>query len=137
MTLPLPDWIPWWGQLALVVVAILFGLAFLLMPFAVFGTRGRLDALEAQLDDIHAEIRMLAMRLPDIDRRVTRPVDPQPRPEPATPATVVGRDTEDWTQVASPHGDPEPILRRPPRQPPSGRAPECTRAEPTLRRPPS
>ena len=27
VTLPLPDWVPWWGQLVIVVVAILFGLA--------------------------------------------------------------------------------------------------------------
>ena len=133
MTLPLPDWIPWWGQLSIIVVAILFCLAFLLMPFAVFGTRGRLDALEAQLDDIHAEIRMLAMRLPDIDRRVTRPVDP----EPAAPAAAPRRGTDDWSQAASPYGDPEPILRRPSREPPPTRTPDRILAEPTLRRPPT
>ena len=75
MTMPpiLPDWIPWWAQLALLVLALLFAVALLMMPFAVFGLKGRLDLLEAQLDDIHAELRMLAMRLPDAEpQRTTR-----------------------------------------------------------------
>ena len=123
MTLPLPDWIPWWGQVAILVAAILFGLALLLTPFTVFGLRGRLDVLEAQLDDIHAEIRMLAMRLPEADRRVARPADAEP---------AARRGTDDWTPPAPSYGDPEPILRRPT----PARAPERGRAEPTLRRPP-
>ena len=76
MTMPpiLPVWIPWWAQLALLVLALLFAVALLMMPFAVFGLKGRLDLLEAQLDDIHAELRMLAMRLPDAEppRRTRR-----------------------------------------------------------------
>ncbi len=65
MTLPpiLPDWIPPWAQLALLVAALVFALALLMMPFAVFGLKGRLDLLEAQLDDIHSDLRLLAMRL--------------------------------------------------------------------------
>ena len=91
LILPLPSWVPWWAQLAILVLAILFGLALLMMPFAVFGLKGRLDFLEAQLDDIHAEIRMLAMRLPDPDRRPARSVEPVPQvqeivPEPMRPA---------------------------------------------------
>ena len=125
MTLPLPDWIPWWAQLAIIAAGVLFCLAILLMPFAVFGLKGRLDVLEAQLDDIHAEIRMLAIRLPEADRRVTRPVDPEP--------AAVRRGTDDWTAQPPSYGDPEPILRRPPRAP---REPDRGRAEPTLRRPP-
>ena len=128
MTLPLPDWIPWWAQIVVVVAAILLGLALLLMPFAVFGLKGRLDFLEAQLDDIHAEIRMLAMRLPEADRRIARPVDPEPAP--------VRRSTDDWSSSSPSFGDPEPILRRPPRAAPA-RDSDRGRAEPTLRRPPS
>ena len=128
MTLPLPDWIPWWAQLAIIVVGVLFGLAILLMPFAVFGLRGRRDFIEAQLDDVHAEIRMLAMRLPEADRRVTRPVDPEPA------AAAGGRGADDWTSQPPSYGDPEPILRRPLRAAPA-REPERGRAEPTLRRP--
>jgi hypothetical protein len=36
----------------------------LLVPFSTFGLRGRLEAIEAQMDDIQHEIRSLAMRLP-------------------------------------------------------------------------
>ena len=67
MTVPqfLPDWAPWWAQLALLVVGLLFALCFLLMPFSVFGVKGRLDGLEARLDEIQGEIRSLALRLPE------------------------------------------------------------------------
>lgn len=63
--LPLPDWLPWWAQLAILIAALLFGLMFLLMPFAVFGVKGRLDLMEARLDEIQGEIRSLALRLPE------------------------------------------------------------------------
>jgi hypothetical protein len=65
--LPLPEWFPWWVQLAILIAALLFGLMFLLMPFAVFGVKGRLDMLEARLDEIQGEIRSLALRLPEPD----------------------------------------------------------------------
>ena len=39
--------------------------AFLMMPFSVFGLKSRLDAIEAQLDDVQQEIRSLALRLPE------------------------------------------------------------------------
>lgn len=84
LNLPLPDWVPWWGQLVILILAILFGFAFMMMPFAVFGLKGRLDFLEAQLDDIHAELRMVAMRLPDPDRvQATEPVFEQLSATPA------------------------------------------------------
>ncbi len=71
MQLPftLPDWAPPWANFAIVSVAVLFLLAFLLMPFSVFGLKGRMDGVEARLDDIQNDIRSLAMRLPD-NRRV-------------------------------------------------------------------
>jgi hypothetical protein len=64
-----PDWMPWWAQLLIVVVGILLGLAFALMPFSVFGLKGRLDGVEARLDEIQGEIRSLALRLPEPARR--------------------------------------------------------------------
>jgi hypothetical protein len=68
LTIPgLPDWT---GLLALLAL-LLVGLAYLLMPFSVFGVKGRLDSLEAQLDEIHAEIRSLGLRLSDAPRRPT------------------------------------------------------------------
>ncbi len=67
MTLPIlfPDWVPWWVQSLAVIVAVLFGLALLLMPFSVFGTKSRLELLEARLEDMHQDLRALALRLPD------------------------------------------------------------------------
>jgi len=63
--LPLPDWVPWWANLALMIAGLLFALMFLLMPFAVFGVKGRLELLEARLDEIQGEIRSLSLRLPE------------------------------------------------------------------------
>jgi hypothetical protein len=67
MTLPytLPDWVPWWVNIAILVPVVLFALAFLLMPFSVFGIKGRLESVEARLDEIQGEIRSLALRLPE------------------------------------------------------------------------
>lgn len=66
LTIPgLPDWS---GFVVLVLLA-LVGLAYLLMPFSVFGVKGRLEAIETQLDEIQAELRSLAPRLPEATRR--------------------------------------------------------------------
>ena len=67
MTLPfaLPDWVPWWVSIVVIVPVVLFVLAFLLMPFSVFGVKGRLEGVEARLDEIQGEIRSLALRLPE------------------------------------------------------------------------
>jgi hypothetical protein len=79
MTLPftLPDWAPPWVGFVLLVVAGLFCLAFLLMPFSVFGLKGRLDAVEARLDEIQGEIRSLVLRLPE-PRRAEYEVEAEP-----------------------------------------------------------
>jgi len=67
MTLPfpLPDWLPWWVPLVVLVPALLYLLLFLVMPFSVFGLKGRLDLIDARLDEIQGEIRALALRLPE------------------------------------------------------------------------
>ncbi len=67
MTLPfsLPDWVPWWLPFVVLVPGVLYLLAFLLMPFSIFGVKGRLEGVEARLDEIQAEIRQLALRLPE------------------------------------------------------------------------
>lgn len=92
MPFAMPDWAPWWLPLAVLLPALFFGLAFLLMPFSVFGVKGRLDGIEARLDEIQAEIRMLALRLPEPGPMpvLREPEAPPPsarprRPEPAPP----------------------------------------------------
>jgi hypothetical protein len=65
----LPDWVPWWAQLLLLIVVILFFLALFLMPFSVFGLKSRLEGVEAALDELQNEIRMLSLRLPEPGRR--------------------------------------------------------------------
>ncbi|MCO6418018.1 hypothetical protein JYK14_17895 [Siccirubricoccus sp. KC 17139] len=66
--LAVPGMPEWTGLLALLLL-LLLGLAFLLMPFSVFGLKGRLDLIEAQLDEIQAELRSLSLRLSDAPRR--------------------------------------------------------------------
>ncbi len=90
--IPFPDWVPAWAQLLLLIVGIMLALAFLLMPFSVFGVKSRLEAVEARLDEIQGEIRTLALRLPDPGRRgylddepPLRAAAPPERPLPARP----------------------------------------------------
>jgi hypothetical protein len=64
MPFALPDWVPWWVPLVLLVPALLYGLAFLFMPFSVLGVKSRLEVMEARLDEIQQEIRHVALRLP-------------------------------------------------------------------------
>lgn len=63
--LPLPDWVPWWVHLAILLALLFVTIMFALMPFSVFGTKSRLEAIDSRLDEIQAEIRSLALRLPD------------------------------------------------------------------------
>ena len=67
MTSPIafPDWLPPWAQLLVLIVGILLVLAFLMMPFSVFGLKSRLEGVEARLDEIQGEIRALARTLAD------------------------------------------------------------------------
>lgn len=91
--LPFPDWMPWWTHLAILLAILFFALMFLLMPFSVFGTKSRLEGIEARLDEIQGEIRSLALRLPELPFRDTEeeirvrprnvfraPVPPPPEP---------------------------------------------------------
>jgi len=70
MTLPFafPDWLPWWIPIAVLLPLLLYALAFLAMPFSVLGLKGRLESVEARLDEIQGEIRSLALRLPEARR---------------------------------------------------------------------
>ncbi|WP_338332418.1 hypothetical protein [Acetobacter sp. LMG 32666] len=62
MTLSFPEWVPLWGQLLVLAVGIVFGLAFMMMPFAVFGVKSRLAELSLQLEELQAELRARAMQ---------------------------------------------------------------------------
>ncbi len=55
----LPDWLGF-----LLLLAVLgFGLAFLMMPFAVFGIKSRLEAIEQRLLETDEALRMLARQV--------------------------------------------------------------------------
>jgi len=86
----LPNWLPWWVPLVLLVPALLYALAFLFMPFSVMGLKGRLDMLEARLDEIQHEIRTLALRLPEAPAHVDYGEVYQPGP-PEAPVRVISR----------------------------------------------
>jgi hypothetical protein len=90
MTLPftLPDWLPWWGPIVLLVPALLYALAFLFMPFSVIGVKSRLEVVEARLDEIQGEIRHLALRLPEMGRATD--YDEIYAPEPSGPQRRAG-----------------------------------------------
>ena len=138
MTLPftLPAWMPWWVPILILVPALLYALMFILMPFSVIGVKGRLDGVEARLDEIQGEIRSLSLRLPEPLRNPTYddsayemapPVPPRDRQ--ATPVI---------TRPPIPPAPEEPVLRAPPARPgarirppdPPERRP--SRAEPRL-----
>ena len=70
------SWLPGWAFGCLVVVAALFGLALLCMPFAVFGTKPRLQDLEFQIAEMRAELRALNLRLAVSTRPDTLSVEP-------------------------------------------------------------
>jgi hypothetical protein len=97
----LPDWLPWWVPLALLVPAVLWALSFLFMPFSVFGVKSRLEVIEGRLEEIQSDLRHMAGRFPAgggpvrdydevfpprlpeprIDRMTTRPPIPPARHE--------------------------------------------------------
>jgi hypothetical protein len=94
MTLPfaLPDWLPWWVPLVVLIPALLYLLAFLFMPFSVIGVKGRLDAVEARLDEIHHDLRLLTLRLPEAGQHVDYDEIYQPEAvEPSRRAPIVTR----------------------------------------------
>jgi hypothetical protein len=67
--------LPEWSGLVVLGGLLLVALAYLVMPFSVFGVKGRLDSIEAQLDEIQTEIRTLALRMPEPGRSRRPPVE--------------------------------------------------------------
>lgn len=76
----LPPWVPWWLPFLILALGILYLFAFLLMPFSVFGLKGRLEGIEARLDEIQAEVRQLALRFPEYPRSAEYEEEPFPLP---------------------------------------------------------
>ena len=136
MNLPftLPDWLPAWAFLLLAIPALLFVLAFLLMPFSVFGVKARLEAVEAQLDAMTEELRNLNFRargvsgrsytddgetfeLPNFGRQKTEPPlyeDSRTIPPPPMPPIVASR-METPRDKANPRLPQRPSRRTEPR----------------------
>lgn len=77
MTLPftLPDWMPGWLFLALAVPALLWFLAFLMVPFNVFGLKARLETIEGELEDMREELRVMQMRASGVIQTPVRAMD--------------------------------------------------------------
>lgn len=108
-----PPGLPAWTGLVALGVLALVGLAYLLMPFSVFGVKGRLDAIEARLDEIQTEIRTLTLRLQEPGRARRAPVE------------------EDWAEPPAPRrAEPEP--RPGPPVPPPAAWPQRGRSEPRV-----
>jgi Tfp pilus assembly protein PilO len=82
--LAIPGMPEWTGLAALLVLLLLAG-CLLVMPFSVFGLKGRLDAIEAQLDELRADLRGLSARLAESRREAAR-LDPEFPHEPPAPA---------------------------------------------------
>ncbi|WP_298284416.1 hypothetical protein [Acidocella sp.] len=68
----LPVWLPGWAIVLVALPVLLWGLAFLMMPFSVFGVKSRLESLEAQLDQMQDDLRILGMRMSGALPPVTR-----------------------------------------------------------------
>ncbi len=104
MPFALPPWMPWWVPILVLVPAILYALLFLLMPFSVIGVKGRLDVIEARLDELQGEIRTLSLRLGEPSRQTFRPDEDAYDTAPLAPARPT---------AARPAPAPPPIARPP------------------------
>lgn len=139
MNLALPDWVPWWVPLVLLLPAALYALAFLFMPFSVIGLKSRLEGIEARLDEIQQELRNLAVRdsippsahdaydavydPPPVARRMQEPAFGRP-PIPPAPQTPRYDDADEDRPPPPPHmrpirrGETQPAARQEPRTEP-------------------
>jgi hypothetical protein len=88
LTIPgLPAWV---GLILMLAIGVSL-LAFLAMPYAVFGVKSRLEAVEAELADLRTEIRALvrqplaAARAPVEEDYVAPPGRAEPRIAPVAP----------------------------------------------------
>jgi hypothetical protein len=91
---PLPDWLPWWVPLAVLVPALFYAVLFLAMPFSVFGLKGRLDQIEERLEEIQDDIRRLAARPPETNRGPASDAPPGGPRQEAPPTPDMSRHAE-------------------------------------------
>ncbi len=145
MNLTLPDWVPWWVPLVLLLPALLYGLAFLFMPFSVIGLKSRLEVIEARLDEIQQDLRILSVRGPaarvetvEYDdvyvpapppvRRAEREIPVERPPIPPASHALYDEDATDDRPPPPPHT--RPVRRAEPPPPPIQR--QEPRTEPRL-----
>lgn len=116
---PLFAALPFWAQSVLMLGGLALGLVFLLLPFAIFGVKPRLEEIELQLSELRAELRTLSLR-------ASRHDDPAPimHVPVAAPAPQPAQKAE-TRATAQP---PQPVRRDAPM--PWNRAPESNTAEP-------
>ncbi len=116
--LAIPGLPSWSGTLVLALLAIV-ALAYLLMPFSVFGLKGRLDRMEAQLEELTGELRTLSQRLamgaratpaeeftphPAAPLAAPRDVSPPARTAPVPPPPMRGERAEPRLDIPRPPG---------------------------------
>lgn len=147
MSLPftLPDWVPWWVPMVLLVPTLLYALAFLFMPFSVLGVKSRLELIEARLDDLQNEIRLMTRGIPasqEMDfeevyapagRQTQTRQEPVISDRPPVPPVVSAPNYyEDDEPIERPAPPPNarPAIRRP--EPPPPPPPRSPRSEPRL-----
>lgn len=148
MTLPfsLPDWVPWWVPMVLLVPTLLYALAFLFMPFSVLGLKSRLDAIEMQLEDIRHELRLIGSGMPARQREMdfedvyapaaphTVRQEPVIRERPPIPPTVQDYTVQDYYEDEGPIERPAPPPNARPGRSGEIAAARAERAEPRLDR---
>ena len=143
MSLPftLPDWVPWWVPMVLLVPTLLYALAFLFMPFSVLGVKSRLESIEARLEDLQQEMRLMTRGIPtgqemdfeDVYAHVPTQVRQEPVIKDRPPVVSPPNYYEDDEPIERPAPSPNarPAMRRPEPPPPSAPS-RPPRSEPRL-----
>jgi hypothetical protein len=109
--------LPAWSGTVVLALLVVVALAYLLMPFSVFGLKGRLDRMEAQLEELTGELRSLSQRLvlppraaaaedftphPAVLSPAPRDPPPPPRTAPIPPPPVRGERVEPRLDIPRP-----------------------------------
>ncbi len=151
-SLSLPEWLPWWAVLLILVPVTLYLALFLMMPFHTFGVRSRIGALEGRIDELQEEIRALTLRLPErgmdgyggYDRGGAPPIPPAahdgPPPRSSLGDPVADRMLaymKDKAQADLMRGDAPRPAPRPRAEPSLGLRPPPRATEPELPPPPA